>query len=138
MKRYYLEVEYFVSQQYPEFRGNISGSTYPPSMLAQWIAFTTNIIWLAGIAFLFAGSAIFKALGIPEPDIYKRAKENPVGAFVVLFMINSFGASQLSTGAFEIDVDGQVVFSKLVSGRFPSAHDLTHALSSMGFNRVES
>ena len=137
MKRYYLEIEYVINQQYPEFRGNISGSTYPASQLAQWIAFSTNIIWLVDIALLLGGITIFKTLKIGEPDWYQQAKANPVGVFMFLFMMNSFGAQFLSTGAFEIDVDGIVIFSKLTSGRMPNMHDITCGLASLGFKKLE-
>jgi selT/selW/selH-like putative selenoprotein len=37
--------------------------------------------------------------------------------------------SKVTTGAFEIAVDGQVVFSKLQMGRFPEADDLIKIFS---------
>ena len=68
---------------------NISGSTYPPTKTAETLAAIANIIWLVGIALLFAGSYLFKAIDMPEPKFYVSMKENPVLTFGCLFIINS-------------------------------------------------
>lgn len=139
MRGYYQQIEHFIKSNYPEFNvNNISGSTYPPSKIAETIAAVTNLIWLLGIALLFAGTYIFKFFGIPEPRFYTTMKENPVMTFGCLFIINSMGASQLSTGAFEIKVDNVIIFSKLQTGRMPQLVDIVEGLVSMGFREVSS
>ena len=115
---------------------NISGSTYPPTKTAETLAAIANIIWLVGIALLFAGSYLFKAIDIPEPKFYISMKENPVLTFGCLFIINSLGASQLSTGAFEIKVDDVIIFSKLQTGRLPQLVDIVTGLVASGFKEV--
>lgn len=55
-----------------------------------------------------------------EPQIYVTFKSNPVMSFIVLFMINNYGASQLSTGAFEVMVGDNLIFSKLKTGKMPA------------------
>ena len=132
-----MQIENFIRSEYPEFdMQNISGSTYPPSPTAERIASITNTIWLLGIILLFGGSYIFKILNIPEPKIYLMMKENQVASFVVLFMMNSIGASQLSTGAFEISVNDVLVFSKLQQGRLPNLTDIVNGLVSQGFRDI--
>ena len=132
-----MQIENFIRSEYPEFdMQNISGSTYPPSPTAERIASITNTIWLLGIFLLFGGSYIFKILNIPEPKIYLMMKENQVASFVVLFMMNSIGASQLSTGAFEISVNDVLVFSKLQQGRLPNLTDIVNGLVSQGFRDI--
>lgn len=137
MRGYYQQIEYFIKSKYPEFNvDNISGSTYPPSKFAEVVASLSNIIWLFGIALLFAGKFVFDTLGIPQPEFYKYMRENPVPTFVGLFIINTVGASQLSTGAFEIKVDDVIIFSKLQSGRLPQLTDVISGLVSQGFKNV--
>ena len=134
MRGYYLQIENFIQTSYLEFdENNISGSTYPPSAKAQFVASVSNAIWLVGIAILFGGSAIFKFLGMAEPALYVKMKENPVTAFACLFLINSVGASQLSTGAFEIKLNDIVIYSKLSEGRLPNLNDIISALAAQGF-----
>ena len=132
-----MQIENFIRSEYPEFdMQNISGSTYPPSPTAELIASVTNTIWLLGIAVMFGGSYILKSLNIQEPKIYVMMKENQVVIYVALFMMNSIGSSQLSTGAFEISVNGVVVFSKLQQGRMPGLTDIVDGLVSQGFRDV--
>ena len=134
MRGYYLQIENFIQTSYLEFdENNISGSTYPPSPKAQFIASVSNAIWLVGIAVLFGGSAIFKFLGMAEPRLYIMMKENPVSTFACLFLINSLGASQLSTGAFEIKLNDIVIYSKLSEGRLPNLNDIISSLAAQGF-----
>lgn len=134
MRGYYLQIENFIKSSYPDFdENNISGSTYPPSSMAQFTAAVSNAIWLLGIAVLFGGSTLFKLLGIGEPELYIKMKENPVTTFVCLFLVNTVGASQLSTGAFEIKLNDIVVYSKLSEGRLPNLNDIVSALATQGF-----
>jgi thioredoxin reductase-like selenoprotein T len=137
MRGYYVQIENFIRSEYPEFdMNNISGSTYPPTPTAELIASVTNTIWLFGIALLFGGSYLFKAFQLEEPKLYKMMKENQVASFVILFMMNSIGSSQLSTGAFEISVNDVVVFSKLQQGRLPNLTDIVDGLVSQGFRDI--
>ena len=137
MRGYYQQIEYFIKSKYPEFNmNNISGSTYPPSKMAESIAAIANLVWLVGIALLFAGSYFFKLLGIPEPKYYTSMKENPVLTFGCLFVINSMGASQLSTGAFEVKIDDVIIFSKLQTGRLPQLVDIVKGMVASGYQEV--
>jgi len=111
---------------------------YPPSLMAQWIAYITNIIWLLGIALLMGGPTICKVLNVAEPDLLKKAREHPFQTFIGLFILNSMGASQLSTGAFEVYVDDQLVFSKLAVGRMPSGPELLSGMKALGYIATQS
>ena len=111
---------------------------YPPTIMAQWIAYITNLIWLCGIALLMGGPTICKMLNVPEPELLKKAREHPFQTFIGLFIINSMGASQLSTGAFEVYVGDQLVFSKLALGRMPSGPELLSGMKALGYIAVQS
>ena len=52
-------------------------------------------------------------------------KDNKTMVFFALFMINTFGANQLSTGAFEIYFNGDLIYSKLNTGVMPRELELT-------------
>jgi selT/selW/selH-like putative selenoprotein len=61
------------------------------------------------------------------------AKQNVTQLFLVLFFIvPSVINSLATTGAFEITLDGHVVFSKLGSGRFPTAEELVSLMKNGG------
>ena len=81
---------------------------------------------------LILGSAIFKALGIEEPNFMKKIKENPMTFFCFLYAVNAFGSSYLSTGAFEVYIDGDLVFSKLQEGIVPNTNHIKDFLALKG------
>jgi hypothetical protein len=130
------QVEYFITQNFPEFRGRIAKEMYPPGPIKSMIANICQVVWLGGILVLLTGSTICKTLKIEEPELFKTARENPFSTFIFLFIINSVGASQLSTGAFEVTLDGELIFSKLALGRVPQGPEILKAIESMGYTAL--
>lgn len=119
-----MELAKFLEGHYPELRGKIEGGIYPPSKTAQIVSSFTGYAWFGGIALMLGGKAIFDAMGLPEPEFVSAMRNNQMMTVVGLFMLNNFGNSMLATGAFEIYLDGDLVFSKLQSKRFPDADDI--------------
>jgi len=63
---------------------------------------------------VIAGETICKALGIQTPDIVKTLQANPWMYGFLIFMVgNNVQNGLLSTGAFEVTVDGKLIYSKL-------------------------
>jgi hypothetical protein len=50
---------------------------------------------------------IFQMLSMQEPEFYVTMKANKMTAFLLLFLLNNVGNSMLTTGAFEIFIDGK-------------------------------
>ena len=71
------------------------------------------------------GEQIFNAMGRPCPGIVKSLGENKimycVGAF---FICAQVGVSLRSTGAFEVTIDDELVYSKLATGKQIDVHAL--------------
>lgn len=87
---------------------------------------------------MFGGDSIFATLGlVPHPEWYTYIKENKMSSFIAIFFANSIAQSMTSTGAFEVTVDGQEVYSKLANGRMPTAGDLVTGLAALGFHPTE-
>ena len=54
--------------------------------------------------------------------------------FVVLFfVIPTLIQSKVTTGAFEIALDGELLFSKIKLGRFPNGPELVELFQKAGF-----
>jgi selT/selW/selH-like putative selenoprotein len=83
---------------------------------------------------MFFGGSVFSMLGIPEPQWFVTLSNNKMNAFVASFFMNAMANSGLATGAFEVEVDGKLVFSKLDTGRMPSAVDIVRGLEAIGFH----
>ena len=133
MSNYFRQVKQFVEGNYPEFVGNIDGGLYPPPKYAEVIASLTSYLWLGGIAFLLAGDQIFGAIGIQPPEMYHWMKNNKAGTFFALFMLNNLGNSMVATGAFEVYLNDELIFSKLQMRRMPSTNDIIAAFATRGY-----
>lgn len=59
------------------------------------------------------------------PSVYTWAQEHKVMAcFSVFFLGNSVESSLIQTGAFEVELNGMPIWSKLKSGRIPQGNEL--------------
>lgn len=69
---------------------------------------------------LMFGDKIFTAMGIVPPPIYYTLVEKKwmviIGSY---FLTNQLSASLLNSGAFEVYVNGDLVHSKLATGKVP-------------------
>jgi selT/selW/selH-like putative selenoprotein len=48
------------------------------------------------------------------------------------FVLNSWAQNQMASGAFEIRLNGQLIFSKLDTGRLPTAQEISAAMAAHG------
>lgn len=125
MANYYRSVKRFLETTYPDYEWTITGANYPPSDRAYLFHTICSYIWYAGLIVMLAGDIIMSTLGIKPPQFYEEyIKNNKTGFFFLLFIINTFGANQLSTGAFEIYFNGDLVYSKLNTGVMPRESEL--------------
>ena len=108
MKRNFFEVKRFLEYSYPQLPPDvINGENYPPPLFKQYLASAATMIWLFGLLFLFGSNYIFESLGIVPPEFIKMILEQKTFCFIALFLLNSFGAGLLATGAFEISYNGK-------------------------------
>lgn len=74
---------------------------------------------------------MFGKLGMPVPSWLVYLRENKMMMFAGFMIIGQVSGQLVSTGAFEIELDGRVVFSKLKLGRMPDTNDIITAFSSL-------
>jgi thioredoxin reductase-like selenoprotein T len=129
MKNYFLQVKAYVENTYDDVPWTIEGLNYPPSDINRFLASLCSTIWMIGIVLVLGGSTIFKSFGMAEPEFMTFVNNNKMMVFFGLFMCNSMGNNLLATGAFEIYVDNQLMFSKLQTGRLPGAEDIAMIVS---------
>jgi selT/selW/selH-like putative selenoprotein len=132
MARFYHELKNFVHTKFPDYPGKISSDIYPPPFIATVFAQLAGYLWIAGIILLVGGSTIFQNLDIPEPEFCKWIANNRMMAFAGLFLLNNVANSFLATGAFEVFLGDELIFSKLAENRFPSAQDILEAFARRG------
>lgn len=105
----------------------ISGGNFPPGKVRQSLASVVGLSKLGALGLIIFGSRmnVFERFQIPEPQIYTWASQNKVYASIITFFLcNTIESQLLSTGAFEIKLNGMPIWSKLQSGRLPQPEEL--------------
>jgi len=104
----------------------IVGSNYPLTPLRVFLVqFIGTLQMLLFGAVLFS-NRLFDLLGVPPIE---WIRENKWGTCIGIWLIGNFLSSNIgSTGAFEIAYDGQMVFSKLSTGRMPAIPEIFSAI----------
>uniref|UniRef100_A0A7E4V1X3 SelT-like protein n=1 Tax=Panagrellus redivivus TaxID=6233 RepID=A0A7E4V1X3_PANRE len=109
----------------------IEGGNYPPSAVKSIIAQVIGILKIGIIASIIFNRNPFETFGLATPSIYTWMTTNKVSACMMLFMFsNSIESTLMSTGAFEIYVGDELIWSKIESGRVPSPTELIQAIQS--------
>lgn len=116
-----------VQKNYPLM--GIVGENYSPGPLKAALAKSLSMIKMALLVCLLFGQNPFVFLRMPTPRIYLWALQNRMYACLMIFFIsNSLESYLISTGAFEISVNDVPLWSKLQTGRIPSANEFVQML----------
>ena len=107
----------------------VVGENYPPPPAKAFIARIISMLKMVLLGCLLFGQNPFTLLNIPTPAAYSWALQNKMYAcLMVFFFSNSIESYLISTGAFEISVNDVPVWSKLETGRLPSANEFVQML----------
>jgi len=140
MQGNFLKVKKFLEEHFPELNteGSVTGSNYPPPPMALLLANILSYVQIFVVAVFFLGDSFWHYIPFVQspPEFYHAMKRNPIPfLFGIFLIVPSIIQGHVSTGAFEIALDGEIVFSKLESGRFPEANDLFKAFVKAGLIR---
>jgi selT/selW/selH-like putative selenoprotein len=132
-----LRLKEFLEHHYPHLIGNINGENYPPAPEKVMIAQMVGYLQTFGMIFCFFGETLAQMTGLPvSPGTLAYVKENRMQLFVCLFLMNGFAQNLVSTGAFEIEYNDKVIFSKLETNRLPSLNEIVEKLEEQGLKRI--
>ena len=130
----------FLQKKFPELVGKIEGENYPSPPLAEFLSHIVSITQMVALAWMVLGpNNLFRMVGIQHPPAWTASvQQNAIQIGIFLFLLlPQFVARWTVTGAFEIFLDGETVFSKLAEGRFPNAEELVNAMEAAGL-KVQS
>jgi len=117
----------------------VHGKNYPPPPNAVMFAKLAQFGQLAGMAFMFFGKPICAALNLGVSDqFFDSLKNNRMMVIGGLFLLNNMAQGQLATGAFEVQYNGKMVFSKLEVGRMPTLDEIIKPLQDAGLRPIGS
>ncbi|OMJ65701.1 hypothetical protein SteCoe_37763 [Stentor coeruleus] len=98
---------------------------YPTPQPWPLIAQLLSYLRIAGIILLVAGDHIFSYLQTNYPPWYLYMKNNKFSAGIMLYFgVNLISNWMISTGAFEVIYDGQILYSGLKTQQLPSVDDI--------------
>lgn len=100
----------------------LEGEIYPPSNTARIASNILFAVRLLLIGLILGGPDILQRIGINQPpQWYLWMYENKITSVLLLIVVGGQIENQLlSTGAFEVYRNGELVWSKLESGRLPT------------------
>ena len=114
---------------------SVIGENYSPGQFRASFAKALSIIKMAIIICLLLGQDPFAFFNLQTPIIYSMALQNKMYACLMIFLFsNSIESYLISTGAFEISVNDVPLWSKLETGRIPSANEFVQMLQPFGTN----
>jgi len=116
-----------LGEQFPEVA--VNGDNYPPPGVRLQLAHLIGALKMAVLIMLAISFDPWAYLGHevagPTPNFYLWALDNKIFACMMIFFLGNLVETQLiSTGAFEISVNGELVWSKLELGRVPQPGEL--------------
>lgn len=122
-------MKHHLEGNYPELRNKIEGGNYPAPQYAEIMVKVTSAVQFGTIALALMGDTIF---GANPPGFVHHINENRVALLGGGFVLNSWAQTKMASGAFEIYLNGQLIFSKLKVGRLPTQEELSAAMSAHG------
>jgi len=131
-----MELQHELRMQFPNLQSQ--GMNHPPTDQNALIAQLIGYAQMAGFGVLFFGSFIFQALKMPEPSLVKSMGENKMNSFCMIFMMGFMSTQLMATGAFEVYYNGNVVYSKLDTGKIPHVQDIVRNLQLYGVQAAQA
>lgn len=106
----------------------IDGAIHPTPFLQASIAKVATVLMWGSVVYGFAGEKLWaQVLQKTEPSFLVTLRTNLMYRIGLFFILNQISARAGNSGAYEVTLDGTLLYSKLSSGAPPT----TEALSSL-------
>jgi selT/selW/selH-like putative selenoprotein len=110
----------------------VRGENHPPTALGQAAVQFAAVTQVASTCLAFFGDHLFAAVGLDRSPWARSISDNKLQVLGLSFLFNSVAQSMAKTDAFEVYVNGELVFSKLEKKRMPTIEEVFDALSERG------
>lgn len=99
----------------------VEGANHPPSAAGKMASAMVSTAQMVLILAATVGEGLASALGVPPPAVLEGLKQNRMAVCAGAWFVGSaFSQSMLKTGAFEVSLDGELVWSGMQTGRPPN------------------
>ncbi len=133
MQREFLGAKSFLEDEFPGL--SVEGENYPIPPIIELLRMVLQGVQLLAVALIIFGDGFWTSVlrFRSVPAFYYKIKEYAFHSFVLIFFIlPKLMNKYVTTGAFEMILDGVTVYSKLETGRMPNAGDLVAPLEAIG------
>uniref|UniRef100_A0A7S3ADJ9 Selenoprotein T n=1 Tax=Haptolina ericina TaxID=156174 RepID=A0A7S3ADJ9_9EUKA len=104
------------------------GETFHPGDLKVGLAQLFQMCFFAGLAIAMGAKKLL------PPHVQKLIEDNPMAGMMLIFGCNMASGALLNSGAFEVSYNGQPLWSKIETGRFPQITELKDALTAVAYS----
>ena len=109
-----------LKRRFPEMQYEVEN--YPVPFIRGLVGQAFSMLFMLGIAIGFLGKSF-----LPE-SVMEWIQANTMMFYGGLFVLNMIGGQMLQTGAFEVGLDGKMLYSKLEAGALPDIHWLVQQI----------
>uniref|UniRef100_A0A8R1E3B7 SelT-like protein n=1 Tax=Caenorhabditis japonica TaxID=281687 RepID=A0A8R1E3B7_CAEJA len=121
-KQAFDQFSQFAKDKYPNMA--IEGANFAPVLWKAYVAQAISFAKMALLVIVLTGSNPFERFGFGYPGVLQHAHGNKMSSCMLVFMLgNLVEQSLISTGAFEIYLGNDQIWSKIESGRVPSPQE---------------
>lgn len=136
MKRTFLQAKKFLEDEFPH-QVKVTGGNQPIEPILQLLLNLMSAAQALTLACAIFGERVF--LGRQPPLLYFKIKDYAfLWMMAIFWILPQILNKYILTGAFEVTVDGTLIFSKLEQGRMPTANDFTTPLVEMGLTQAKA
>jgi selT/selW/selH-like putative selenoprotein len=137
MHQSFLSVKKFLEQKFPDLAdGRVTGGNHPTPPIVELLLKVLSCVQFLGMALIIFGDRVWTSfLRFRQVPLwyYDTVKRYPIPLGVLFFFVlPKFLNRYVATGAFEILVDGKLVYSKLESGQMPNPGDIITIFENLG------
>ncbi|XP_074602646.1 thioredoxin reductase-like selenoprotein T1b [Brevipalpus obovatus] len=119
----YQEYASLISENFPNVI--VSGENYSTGTVRSLIANALNIARMGIIFLIIMNKNPFVYFHMATPQVWFWLTQHKIpGCLLIFFITNTLEANLMSSGAFEIFLNGKQIWSKLETGRVPSHQEL--------------
>ncbi|CAL2045043.1 unnamed protein product [Caenorhabditis brenneri] len=134
-KQAFMQFSDLANEKYPDIL--IDGDNFAPALWKTYLAQAIGIVKSVLLIIIMTGTNPFETLGFGYPQLLQRAHNNKLSFGMLLYLLaNMIESCLLSTGAFEIFLNGEQIWSKIETGRVPSPEEFIQLIDAKLVNKT--
>ncbi|KAG6610428.1 selt selw selh selenoprotein domain containing protein [Phytophthora cinnamomi] len=127
----FQQIKTYLEDTFPHLVDRVEGANYDVDPLKMLLAQFLGYAQVTAMVLLVFGEYILPALGV-DMTVMRWALNNRVAAFFAVVFMGTIASSLTASGAFEIYFNGDLIFSKLETGRWPTLLEISNSIREYG------